>query len=772
MNKSRVTPLLAIATLFLVLAGGPVWAAEIRVQVLDSKGQPIPNAELYLGTNGPVARTDSEGRFVVPDLDAARYTLRVAAEGFAVETRSVELDVDEQLDLVFRLAPIVARESVTVSSGYSILGSGTDTGIAMGSKDIENLPHFGDDLYRAIGALPSASSNDVSSKFGIRGGFARENLVLIDGLEVFEPYHLKDYEGVTSIFDPRVIGGASLYPGAFSARFGDRASGVLEMIPKAPSTRYVNVGASLSGLWLGGGGPLADGKGSWIASVRRGYLDIVMSLAGANDDEDEKEEPTYMDFFGKVHWWLTPRQSVSFSALFADDTLSLEEKEDDEDITAETSYGNWYVWGTHQAFLSRRLSVKTVLGFSHLDQDRDSVGIDHEDRFRIRDVRDTELLTLSQAWDFELTPRHDLSWGFEVRQYDSTYDYESDVELGRAIPDPRFREPLGAIDFAGTFENDYTAAYLTSRAKLTNTLSSEIGVRYESMSLTDESHLGPRLNLRWSPNKKNSFTLGWGHVYQSHRSGELDVQDGETEFYEAERAEHIVAGYERDFAGGWSLRAEAYRRETRDPRVRYENLFDPLGQFPEAAYDRVRIAPTRSTSQGIELFLRAPSSERWSWWASYVYSEVFDRVDGRDQPRSIDQPHALTVNVNYKPGQRWNFNALFKYHTGWPTTRMTAELVEGPGGSEIVPIVGPFYDERLPAYHRIDLRASYTKPLRRHGRLTFFVDVQNLYGRKNLSGYEFDNGSFIPEPDGSVRVVPEVEEWLGLMPSFGIGWEF
>ena len=82
----------------------------------------------------------------------------------------------------------------------------------------------------------------------------------------------------------------------------------------------------------------------------------------------------------------------------------------------------------------------------------------------------------------------------------------------------------------------------------------------------------------WEPDENNTLNLGWGHVYQSHRSNELDVQDGETAFMEAERAEHMVLGYERKFGQGWSLRTELYQREIDDPRIRYENLFDPLGQ--------------------------------------------------------------------------------------------------------------------------------------------------------------------------------------------------
>jgi hypothetical protein len=764
--KSTIVLALALA----LLAAPAAMAAEITGVVLASEGEPLPGATVRIDSIDRSVLTGADGSFVLGDLVEGRYEVRIVAPGCAMMTRTVAVQATAPTEIEVRLHPVVATESVTVSPSYSMLERGSGSGIAMGREDIDNLPHFGDDLFRAVAVLPSTSSNDVSSRFSVRGGLGRENLVLLDGLEIFEPYHLKDFEGALSIFDPRVIGGASLFPGAFSAEYGDRSSGVLDMDSLAPSGRANSIGVSLSGFWYTGSGGFDGGNGSWVASARRGYLDIVMDLAGAND-EGEEESPGYMDLFGKVSWWVTPRQSLAFNFLFADDTLDLQEQEDDEDIEAETSYGNWYVWATHGAVPTPKLFVRTLLALGHLDRDRDAVGLDHGDSYVIRDIRDTDVITLKQDWSYELSKRNALSWGIEGRSYETDYDYQSTVDIERAIDDPRFRDPTGAIDYVDTVDGDYYAAYLSHRFRPTDRISTEVGLRWDKLEWTDESHVAPRVNLLWNPNKKNAVNLGWGHVYQSHRPYELDVQDDDTTFYDAERAEHFVLGYERKFDGGWSFRAEGYQRETSDPRVRYENLFDPLGQFPEASYDRVEIAPTSATSRGIELFLRGPSRERFQWWASYVYSEVEERVAGRDQKRWFDQPHALTINVNYKPSPRWNLNGAWLYHTGWPTTKVTAELVDGPGGPEVVPSVGPFYDERLSVYHRLDVRASYTKEFPR-SRLVFFLDVQNLYGRKNQSGSEYDEDSFIVLPDDTVLVKPDEEEWLGIMPSFGVSWEF
>lgn len=771
-ETSRARILFVLAVFLALLIAAPVAvASEIEGVVFNAAGEPMAGAAIRIDSAQQSAVSAEDGSFVLRGLASGRYEIQVVATGYAPTSRTVRVRSQEPTRVEFRLRPVVATETVDVTASYSMLGGGSGSGTSMNRQDIDNLPHFGNDLFRAISVLPSASSSDVSSQFRVRGGLGRENLVLVDGLEIFEPFHLKDYEGIFSIIDPGVVGSASLYPGAFSAKYGDRSSAVLDMDTLTPSGRSNSLGVSFSNFWLNSSGQFDGDDGAWVVSVRRGFLDLVFDLAGANDDEGEEQSPAYMDLFGKVSWWLTPRHNVAFNVLVSDDTLDLQVLEDDEDITATTSYGNSYAWLTHRMVPTSRLYAKTVLAFGQLSQDRDAVGAELGDSYTIRDIRDTEVITLKQDWTYELSKGYALDWGFEARSYDTDYDYESTVDIDRAFADPRFRDPSSVIDVNRAVEGEFYSAYVSSRFRPTADLSAEVGLRFSNATWTDESHVAPRVNLRWNSSDKDVFNLGWGHVYQSHRPYELDVQDGESTFFDAERAEHWVLGYERTFDAGWALRAEAYQREIRNPRVRFENLFEPFAQFPEASFDRVRIAATSSTSRGVELLLKAPSKKRFGWWISYVNSEITDAVDGRDQKRRFDQPHALTWNVNYKPSSRWNLNAVWLFHSGWPSTTVTAETVAGPSGTQVVPTVGLFYDDRVSAYHRLDLRASYTKPLR-DSRLVFFIDVQNLYGRENPAGFEYGADSFQVQPDGSVLVQPETEEWLGRLPSFGLRWEF
>ncbi len=157
-----------------------------------------------------------------------------------------------------------------------------------------------------------------------------------------------------------------------------------------------------------------------------------------------------------------------------------------------------------------------------------------------------------------------------------------------------------------------------------------------------------------------------------------------------------------------------------------------------------------------------------AWHASYSLSRSEDRVDGRWMPRARDQRHAFYADLTYTPNQRWQVSAAWNFHSGWPTTESSFRVEPGVGGRPlVVPFVGPAYGQRLPDYHRLDLRVSRRIPTAR-GELRLHLDVFNAYDRENLLGY-------LSRPlwrGGQLEVVREPRAQLPLLPSVGATWEF
>ena len=126
----------------------------------------------------------------------------------------------------------------------------------------------------------------------------------------------------------------------------------------------------------------------------------------------------------------------------------------------------------------------------------------------------------------------------------------------------------------------------------------------------------------------------------------------------------------------------------------------------------------------------------------------------------------MNLDLDYRLNEHWRLNLAWRYHTGWPTTPLSFQEVEDEEGEiEFVPVLGRLNSERLSSYHRLDLRASRRWRLRSVS-IDFFVDVQNVYDRKNAAGFDFE----IDDEDGTVIADPE--QWPGFLPSAGISFEF
>ncbi len=748
--------------------------AVIRGEVLDADGRPVVSATVAVAGAGLAATTDVDGRFVLTGVPAGTLRLEATCTGFTGEiVEGLAAAAGETVEVSFRLTavPIPLRE-IVVTASASLLRDEPAAILALDRKQISELPHFGDDLYRAVAVLPGVSGGDISARFAVRGGLYDETLVTLDGQEIMEPFHLKDFQGVFSILDPEMIGGVELTPGGFTAEYGDRMTGVLDMVTRSPDSTRIGLGISLTTAWANARGLFSDGKGSWMASARRGYLDFILNATG--DDEDDQPDPKYWDAFAKLSYATSPSNSFSLSFLFADDTLLWEENDEDDFADIESGYASSYLWLGHQGVVGASTFVNTALYLGDITVERGFLVIDEPaERFALDDVRDDRFYGLRQEWQHDLGGHNYLRWGFDLRSYDASYDYALDASIEDPINDPRFYPGERLDRFRNTYEGEQYALFISDRVRLGSRFTGEVGVRYDKQTLTDDDQFSPRLNLLFNISKNGIFRFGWGHFYQSQRPYELRVQFGETEFQQAQRAEQFTAGFETDLGQNLTLKVDAYLRTVSDPHRRWETIFDPWHPVPEVAIDLAEIAPESVTAEGAEVYLANRSGGSFDWWVSYAYSSIEDEIGGVDTPRFLNQPHSLTASASWRPGPKWSLTGVFSYHTGWPATTVSAWPVQLPTGEWTLSYdVGPFYQEFLEDYFRFDFRASRTSRVGQKGQLTFFIDVQNLSNRDNQRGIAIADPDYYYSAENGWTISFPVENWLPIIPSFGVSYEF
>jgi hypothetical protein len=287
---------------------------------------------------------------------------------------------------------------------------------------------------------------------------------------------------------------------------------------------------------------------------------------------------------------------------------------------------------------------------------------------------------------------------------------------------------------------------------------SELGLRAQRNATRGTSEkewiYDPRLGVRWQVLPSTSLRAHWGRFHQTDEVHELKVEDGLTAFPEAQRSEHFIVGADHELSGGLLLRLEWFRKAQGDPRPRFENLLDPMSALPEIAPDRVEVAPRSAQIRGTELSVRHAGVD-FSWWGSVAWSESRDGIDGSRVPRSWDQTWAVTAGIDWLRGN-WRLGAVANTHRGWPTTR----IEDG--------VLGERNAERFPTRAALDLRAEYRRPLQ-VGSLAVTFEVTNAVNIGNACCYELvavDDGS------GSAGFTTEESDWLPVVPSIGVLWEF
>jgi hypothetical protein len=736
--------------------------ASIRGTV-RSRAALTPLAGVAVGILGGGAETttDDEGRFEISGVAPGTYAVFARRPGFVIEERDGVVaapGATAEVSFVMQPAPLAREEVVVHPSRITLLQEQPAAPFALDREEILSLPHLGADVFRTISLLPGTTSNDVTAQFHVRGGRRDEVLVLLDGQELYEAYHLKEFDNALSLVAASDLANVDLTTGTFPSNYGDRMGAVLDLSTITPAKpRLFRLSLAILNAQLEGAGALGD-RAWWLVSLRRGATDLAGRVFGT-------EDPVFWDAFGKVDYRLNTRQSVRLNVLYSEDDLDFREEQGGEVTDLDTEYDNAYAWLTHQLVLSDRLFVDTAISGSRVDRDRKGFEDEDEKKFDVHDQRDLEVAGGLQSWNLQTSERNFVKAGFEIRHYDARYDYsafrEYDSPLALARPEPR----EGTFVFDDDFLDDHFGAYVSNRYRPHAAVTIEVGGRYDHHSLTGDSIWSPRVNAAWRIGRGSILRGGWGWYYQSQRAYELAVEDNDTTFHRAERMRQWVAGFEHVFDRErvpvlMGVRAEAYSRRVKNPRPRYESLFEAFERFPEGELARIRVAPESARADGFELSAQGNAGDRLGWWVNYGYASTEERVDGRDEPRSIDQRHTVNADVNYRLGRNWDANLAWRFHTGWPTTPVSSMVEDG----EVVPVFGPRNSERLPTYHRLDLRVSRRWQFRA-SRLTAFVDVQNVYNRRNAAGLDV-------EIRDTGEVIETIERWPGIFGSAGFTLEF
>ena len=734
----------------------------------------VPTTSGDAARAGRTVETDALGAFFFSQLAPGPYQLSASRLGFAPLERAVQVGAGEALDLVLTLeTQAFELEGIRVEAERSrerarFEDQAGPTIRDLAGDEIKLIPGLAEaDPIRAIEVLPGVvSTSDFSSAFNVRGGSADQNLILLDGTPIFNPFHLG---GLFSVFNADMVARAELFAGGFPAEFGGRVSSVLyvETDPGTGQTQ-VDLGVSLLATRAAVGGGIPEGLQStlglatarWRLSGRRSYFDVLFKPVF--------EFPYHLtDLQGVFEGWTRGGSRITISGYTGADVLSLTElAEEDAPLRVDWTWGNDVIglsWNRPHTG-GGRTEFRT--GFSRFDTD-----------LGFPDFADVNFRSAIDLWtsSFLMERRVGAGWRLRTGVSADRYSYDNLAVTGGT----EFRGGLGSGWLLGGFLQGTWSAY--GRWLV------EVGGRVDAWwpePGASTVELSPRVAVKrfvgggdWAVKAAAGRYTQFLH---SVRDEELPI-GLDVWVLAGERAPPVVSdqvqiGVEGYPSEDWFVSAEAYLR-------RFDGVTTP--NFADDTNDPLDdLLAGEGEAWGADFFVRK-SGEGVTGWIAVSLLETDrtfpDFVSGLDPAPEVTYPPIFDRRVDIdlvvrralgwgvEGGLRWNFGS------GLPFTRPQGSYATYTRGLadprvfwdrdafEYSVALGPRNGERYPAYHRLDV--SFRRPSRKSwGSITPYLDILNVYNQRNVLFYFFDFEDTPPTRSG-VSMFP-------VLPTVGVEISF
>jgi hypothetical protein len=712
-----------------------VIAGRIMAGVDTAIATPARGASVSVVRTGRAATTGADGRFLLERVPAGEVIIRIRLLGYRTADRAIQLHAGDTARVDFVLEPearLLSTVSVDADAAdlEAFLTKPNVATVAVDAAAMTTVPTVGEpDVVRVAQLLPGVvARNDFNTGLNVRGGEADQNLILLDGHLIYNPFHLG---GVFSTFMDATVEAIELTTGAFPARYGGRLSSVLDVRSAEDPRAGVHGSSDLSVLAASArlAGSLGGARGTWSLAGRRTYADAVTSMFTSHVFPYH-----FRDVHGRLTYALPGNVRVAVTAYAGKDDLDANLAEFKSDSApSRASEGRWAVdWGnrvigvTIAKDLGESATIEQRISHSHFSTRLDLGSGTFGQRSRVGDVRLVgSLLLRGEA--------HDRAIGYELATH--RVRYSSGSAQTATTEFDIVQRPLAA----GAWINDLWR--VSSRWLV------EGGLRAEAVRGRDWAGLSPRISIKYFATSELALTAAAARVTQWMHSL---AGDGALRFFDVWLASdsltpvatawHWVAGAERRVGEVGAIRVEGYLKRfervleadwSEDPARRGDEFFDAKGR-----------------SYGVDLLARWRSKGGAAGWIAYSYGVSSRWRDGMRWAPGHDRRHDIDVVATW-PLAKYRLGVRIGYATGTPYTPIVGEIARrmydpsrdrwGTGNPDIQSeaLGGARNSARFPSTHRLDLDISREFQLR-GATLTPYLSIVNAYNAKNVFIYLYD----------------------------------
>jgi len=763
MNQKTNVPLLIL--LFLIGS----WAkAQDKVTISGTIVNSQSN-ETLIGVNIFIPElqsgtTTNEYGFFSLSVPKGDYTLQISYMGFQTSEEKISLQQNLRKNISLEsttqnLDEIVITERKNIANIKKPEMSVNKLSI----QEIKKMPAvLGEtDILKSILQLPGVTNaGEGSSGFNVRGGAADQNLILLDEALIYNSSHLF---GFFSVFNSDAIKDLKLYKGGIPSRFGGRVSSVLDIYQKEGNSNefHMNGGIGLISSRLLAEGPIEKGKGSFLVAGRSSYAHLFLKLT------DNNNSAYFYDLNTKLSYKLDDNNSLFLSGYFGRDVFDINDQ-------FNNVYGNAVLNLRWNHLFSDKLFSNMSMIYSdyYYGLKLDFVGLNW----------DSGIKNYNFKYDFKhyISEKLKMTYGLNAVYYD--------FNPGTISP----TGPSSGINH-DQLDKKYAlepALYIDAEQEVTEKLSVNYGLRYsmfyrlgqqdmniyannEAVTFNQElqiyekgkpigtEHFGsgktiasfdnlePRLAVSYQLSDNQSIKASYNRMSQyihliSNTSSPtpLDVWAPSDKFIKPQLLDQVALGYFRNFHNDdYTLETEIYYKKVKN-RIDY---IDGADLIANEAIEQV-VLNGKSRSYGLEVLLRK-NSGKLNGWISYTLSRSEQQTPGRTAAETginngkwystgYDKTHNLAVTASYSLNDKWSFGSTFALQSGQPVTYPNGQYEYG---GIIVPSYGARNDDRLPAYHHLDVSATYVpKPDKKKGWQGEWVfSIYNLYNRMNSASMTF-----------------------------------
>lgn len=621
------------------------------------------------------------------------------------------------------------------------------------------------DIIKSLLLLPGVTNaGEGQSGFNVRGGGADQNLVLLDEATLFNTSHLF---GFFSVFNPDAIKDLKLYKGGIPARFGGRASSVLDIYQKDGNNKafHANGGIGLISSRLLLEGPIVKEKGSFLVGARGSYAHLFLKLAN-NDNL-----AYFYDLNTKMNYKINKNNTLFLSGYFGRDIFSINK-------SFSNTYGNSTLNLRWNHLFNDRLFSNASMIYSdyYYGLQLDFIGFNwdsgiknynfkYDFKYYANDKLKVNFGANSIYYDFNpgVIKPIDENSSINYRQLEKKYAFEPSLYVDA---EQKINQKMN-IQYGLRYSMFYRLGssnvnnYQNNQAVLFNPT---LGI-YESATPINSSYFGsnktiasfsnfePRFALSYEINDSKSVKFSYNKMAQylqlvsnTASPTPLDVWTPSDTFIKPQIANQFAVGYFSNLKeDAYSLEIESYYKHIQN-RMDY---IDGANLVANEAIEQV-ILNGEMRSYGLEVLFRK-NSGRLNGWISYTLSKSQQRTPGREATETginngvwyrsaYDKTHNLAVTSSYKLNPKWTFSGNFILQTGQPVTYPNGQY-EYQG--LIIPSYGLRNQNSLPTYHHLDVAATLSpkQNTKRNWKGEWVFSIYNLYGRKNAASISFRQNS-------------------------------